>query len=111
MSAYVVAELRFRDRASYDRYQVEFPDVFRRFGGRILAADEKPVVLEGRWDRDKLVLLEFPTRASAQIFLQSPAYQAIAAHRRRGADTLALLVRGLSRQPALDEDATVPGLP
>ena len=41
-----------------------FLDVFRKFGGRLLSADEHPAVLEGAWDRDKLVLMSFPDEAA-----------------------------------------------
>ena len=38
------------------RYQAQFFDVFKKFSGRLLSADENPAILEGAWDRDKLVL-------------------------------------------------------
>jgi uncharacterized protein (DUF1330 family) len=36
----------------------------RKFSGRLLSADEHPLVLEGEWDRDKLVLMSFPDVAA-----------------------------------------------
>jgi uncharacterized protein (DUF1330 family) len=38
--------------------------VFRKFSGRLLSADEHPRVLEGKWDRDKVVLMSFPDEAA-----------------------------------------------
>ncbi|MEH2564883.1 uncharacterized protein (DUF1330 family) [Bradyrhizobium sp. AZCC 2289] len=38
--------------------------MFRKFSGRLLSADETPSVLEGVWDRDKLVLMSFPDEAA-----------------------------------------------
>jgi uncharacterized protein (DUF1330 family) len=38
--------------------------VFKKFSGRLLSADETPAVLEGVWDRDKLVLMSFPDEAA-----------------------------------------------
>ncbi|MBM7061689.1 DUF1330 domain-containing protein [Pseudomonas sp. UL073] len=95
MTAYVLAQLRFTDRAAYNRYQTGFMEVFRRFEGRLLAADERPAVLEGEWQRDKVVLMAFPDEAAARRFAESPEYQAISVDRRAGADTLSLLVHGL----------------
>jgi hypothetical protein len=46
MSVYIVAQLRFTDRAAYDRYQARFPAVFAKSRGRLLGADETPE--EGR---------------------------------------------------------------
>ena len=64
MTVYVIVQLKMTDRAAYDRYQARFFDVFRKFSGRLLSADESPDVLEGAWDRDKLVLMSFPDAAA-----------------------------------------------
>ncbi len=63
MTVYVIVQLKMTDRAAYDRYQARFFDVFRKFNGRLLSADEHPAVLEGNWDRDKLVLMSFRQQA------------------------------------------------
>lgn len=95
MTVYAIAQLRFTDRAAYDRYQAKFMDVFRRHPGTLLAADESPQVVEGRWDREKVVLMSFPDEAAFRAFVQSPEYEEIAKDRRAGADTVVLLVQGL----------------
>jgi uncharacterized protein (DUF1330 family) len=95
MSVYIIAQLKFTRRELYDRYQSRFADVFRKFKGRVLVADEHPVVQEGDWGRDKVVILEFPDAAAAQEFQTSPEYQEIAIDRKAGADAIVLTVRGL----------------
>jgi len=95
MSVYVIAQLKFTRRELYDRYQSRFADAFRKFKGRVLVADEHPVVQEGDWGRDKVVILEFPDDAAAQEFQTSPEYQEIAIDRKAGADAIVLTVRGL----------------
>ena len=52
MTVYVIVQLKMTDRAAYDRYQARFFDVFKKFSGRRLSADENPAILEGTWDRD-----------------------------------------------------------
>jgi uncharacterized protein (DUF1330 family) len=64
MTLYAIAQLKMTDRAAYDRYQARFFDVFRKFNGRLLSADESPSVVEGDWNRDKLVLMSFPDEAA-----------------------------------------------
>jgi uncharacterized protein (DUF1330 family) len=96
MTVYVVAQLAFTDRSAYDRYQARFMDVFRRFDGKLLAADEHPLVLEGQWDRNKLVLLSFPDEPAARRFIEDREYQEISRDRKAGADTVSLLVWGIS---------------
>ncbi len=95
MTVYAIAQLRFTDRAAYDRYQARFMDVFRPFRGSLLAADESPQVVEGQSDREKVVLMSFPDEAAFREFVQSPEYEDIAKDRRAGADTVVLLVQGL----------------
>lgn len=95
MTVYIVAQLKFTERARYDRYQARFFDVFRKFNGKLLAADDQPIVLEGDWPRDKIVMMEFPDAASADAFHTSPEYQEIALDRKAGADAIVLTVRGL----------------
>lgn len=96
MTVYLLAQLAFTDRAAYDRYQARFMDVFHKFDGRLLAADEHPVALEGHWERDKVVLLSFPDASACRRFIEAPEYQEIARDRIAGADTLSLMVRGIS---------------
>jgi uncharacterized protein (DUF1330 family) len=95
VTVYAIAQLRFTDRAAYNRYQSKFMEVFRRHPGTLLAADESPQVVEGQWDREKLVLMSFPDEAAFRGFVQSPEYLEISKDRRAGADTVVLLVDGL----------------
>jgi uncharacterized protein (DUF1330 family) len=95
VTVYAIAQLKFTDRAAYHRYQARFMEVFRRHPGTLLAADERPEVIEGEWDREKVVLMSFPDEAAFRGWAQSPEYQDISKDRLAGADTLVLLVEGL----------------
>lgn len=94
MSAYVVAQLQIHDRDRYDRYAQAFFPTLKPFGGRLLAADESPQVMEGDWPRDKLVLIAFPDAPSARAWAASPAYRAIAVDRLTGSEAVVLLAEG-----------------
>ncbi len=96
MTVYAIAQLRFIDRAAYDRYQARFMEVFNRHPGTLLAADESPQVVEGHWDREKVVLMSFPDEAAFRAWAESPEYQEISKDRRAGADTVVLLAKGLA---------------
>ena len=96
MSAYIIAQLSIHDRARYDRYAAAFLPTLQPFGGRLLAADEAPRVLEGAWPRDKLVLIAFPDAAAAQAWATSPAYRAIAVDRLAASEAVVLLAEGFA---------------
>ncbi|HLG98515.1 MAG TPA: DUF1330 domain-containing protein [Bryobacteraceae bacterium] len=98
MPVYAIAQLSIHDRAAYQRYQEQFMSVFARHKGRLLAADENPRVVEGTWDRDKVVLMSFPDEAAFFEWAESPEYQEIVRDRHAGAKTIALLVKGLPAQ-------------
>jgi uncharacterized protein (DUF1330 family) len=92
---YAIAQLSITDRAVYDRYQAKFMGVMSRFKGRVLAADEKPLVVEGEWDREKVVLLSFPDEAAFREWAESPEYLEIAKDRKAGSEAVVLLVKGI----------------
>ncbi|WP_428341666.1 DUF1330 domain-containing protein [Mycobacterium sp.] len=96
MTVYAIAQLRFTDRAAYDRYQRRFMEVFGQYRGTLLAADERPEIVEGRWNRDKVVLMSFPDESEFRSWSESPQYQNISKDREAGADSVVLLVKGLA---------------
>ena len=93
---YAIGQLTIHDRATYDRYQARFMGVMKKFKGRVLAADEHPQVVEGQWDRQKVVLLEFPDEAAFRAWADSPEYQEIAIDRKAGSNAVVLLVKGFA---------------
>jgi uncharacterized protein (DUF1330 family) len=96
MTVYAIAQLKMTDRATYDRYQARFFDVFKKFNGRLLSADENPTVLEGVWGRDKLVLMSFPDEAGYRAWANSDEYLEIAKDRKAGAEAVVLLANGFN---------------
>src|SRR5229473_7528089 len=98
MTVYVIAQLKMTDRAAYDRYQARFFDVFRKFNGRLLSADESPSVVEGDWNRDKLVLMSFPDEAAYHAWADSPEYLEISKDRKAGTQAIVLLAKGFPQQ-------------
>ena len=95
MTVYAIAQLKFTDRDAYNRYQAAFMEVFQQYSGTLLAADEAPQVVEGQWQRDKVVVMSFPDETSFREWAESPDYQRISEDRRAGADTVVLLVQAL----------------
>jgi len=95
MTVYAIAQLTITDRTAYNRYQSRFMSVMNLYKGRLLAADEHPQVVEGQWDREKLVLLSFPDEAAFREWADSPDYQEIAKDRKAGSTAVVLLVKGI----------------
>ena len=96
MSVYAIALINIADRAGYATYEQGFMDVFSRFGGKLLAVDEAPVIKEGEWPYTRTVLLEFTDQAEFDRWYHSDAYQALATHRFGASQGRVVVIRSLS---------------
>jgi uncharacterized protein (DUF1330 family) len=96
MSVYAIAQLWIHDPARYGRYVERFMEVFKKYTGRVLAADESPVVFEGPWDGSKVVVLSFPDEASFRDWAESAEYQEIAEDRKAAARSVIVMVHGFA---------------
>lgn len=94
MSVYLIASIRVNDPEVYLRYLEKADEVFGRYNGRYLAVDEKPDIIEGRWNYTKAVLIEFATRKDFDEWYESADYQEILKYRLEGSVCDTILVKG-----------------
>jgi len=95
VAAYVIAEVEVTDPKSYEQYRREVPATLVPFGGRFIVRGGATRTLEGDWQPQRLVVLEFPDRAAAQAWWESEAYAGPKAIRQRAARSRLLLVEGV----------------
>jgi len=62
----------------------------------LLSADQHPLVIEGKWDRDELVLMSFPDEAAFRAWANSPNYLEISRDRKAGVEAIVLLAQGFA---------------
>jgi uncharacterized protein (DUF1330 family) len=89
--AWVVSRLTIHDRAAFESYLAEAPRTVADFGGRYLFRGGDVTALEGRWDDERLVILEFETAEAAQAWYRSAEYQRLRELRQSAADAVILL--------------------
>ena len=77
MKAFVVAAETIKDDAGFAAYRREVPATLEAFGGRFVTRGGGLTILEGEWPHPRLVIIEFPSRAAAQGWYKSDAYQKI----------------------------------
>ena len=75
MAAYVVVEVTVTNPEPYAAYRDLATASVARHGGRFLARGGAITPLEGDWQPQRLVIIEFPSVAAAQAFYQSDDYQ------------------------------------
>ncbi len=75
MSAFIFVQAQITDPVKFAGYAQVVPTLVEKFGGtyRILGGDVD--CLEGEWDSAAVVMSEWPSKAAAEAFWQSPEYQ------------------------------------
>jgi uncharacterized protein (DUF1330 family) len=96
---YVLAQMSIHDRERYDNYAARFMATLEGTSGRLLAADEAVRILEGEWNLDKVVLLEFADEGAYEAWVTSEAYQAIVGDRLAATDGNAVLIDAFRPPP------------
>jgi uncharacterized protein (DUF1330 family) len=96
MKAYVIAAETIKDQAMFDEYRKVVPETVAPFGGRFVARGGNLTVLEGEWPHSRLVIIEFASRAAAEGWYKSPAYQKIISLRHKSSVGSLVIVDGAS---------------
>jgi uncharacterized protein (DUF1330 family) len=94
MSVYVIASLTIKDAVRFEDYRRTVLPTMEKYGGR-LVAHGGPIVLEGAWPRERLIIGEFPGMERAQQWWGSPEYAEPKALRLATADSELVIVQGV----------------
>src|ERR1051325_1978447 len=81
--------LTIRDADAMRKYVNEAPATVAAYGGRYHFRGSDVQALEGSWDQDRMVLLEFPSKADALAWYESDILPSVAltkTGKRRGHD-------------------------
>jgi uncharacterized protein (DUF1330 family) len=95
-AAYLILDVHVNDPEEYAAYRERSPATVEAYGGRYLARGGPHEVVEGDWDAERVVVLEFPSVERAREWYHSPEYQAIAPMRQRAAPSRIVLVEGVA---------------
>ncbi|HEX2121345.1 MAG TPA: DUF1330 domain-containing protein [Thermoanaerobaculia bacterium] len=95
MSAYIVSRVRILDREAMQRYVTEAPETVAAFGGRYLVRGNDVQALEGAWEHERMVVVEFPDKEAALAWYHSDVYRPLRELRQRSASTVILLAEGV----------------
>ena len=82
MSSYLIALIDIYDPEGYEQYLLGFDKVFAKYSGEVIAVEDHPRVLEGKWPAKRTVVIKFPTDSELRKWYESEEYQSLAEHRR-----------------------------
>jgi uncharacterized protein (DUF1330 family) len=95
MAVYAVVNIRVTDPDRYAEYREKAPATIARYGGKYLARGGPVEVLEGDWDPQRLVVLEFESTKRFHEWYDSPEYAPLRQLRSEAADSEFVVVEGL----------------
>ena len=92
--AYMVVDARSSDPERMTEYRRLAQLAVEKHGGRYLVRGAPYVTIEGSWQPQRLVVLEFPSMDAAKTFYDSPEYLAARGARAEVSDFDILLIEG-----------------
>ena len=95
MSAYIVVDGDVTDPVRYEAYKKLAQTAIAKHGGRYLVRGGETRVLEGDWQPNRIVVLEFPSANAIRRFYTSPEYKAARAQREGAAQMNMIAVEGV----------------
>lgn len=94
MPAYVIVEVNIHDPVAYEGYKLLTPAAVLAYGGRFVVRGASSESLEGDWNPQRMVVLEFPSIEKAKQWWHSPEYAEAKSIRQKAATTKMLVVEG-----------------
>jgi uncharacterized protein (DUF1330 family) len=94
MSVYVIASLTIKDAVRFEDYRRMLLPTMAKYGAQLVACGG-PIVIEGEWPRERLIIAEFPSMEQARERWASPGYAEPKALRQATADSELVVVQGV----------------
>ncbi len=95
MSAYVIVDITVTDPERYEDYKKLAPPAIAAYGGKYVVRGGKSEKLEGNWEPNRIVILQFESTEKAKEFINSPEYREARALRHETASSNMIVVEGL----------------
>lgn len=96
MAAYIVSRVKLTGREAMQRYMAEAPATVAAFGGKYLVRGNDVQALEGEWEHERMVVVEFPDKEAALAWYHSELYRPLRDLRQENAETVILLANGVA---------------
>ncbi len=75
MPTYVLVEVDIHDPKEYEIYKNLTPPTVEAYGGKFIIRGNPVQVMEGSWNHDRLVMIEFADKKTAEEWYYSKEYQ------------------------------------
>lgn len=95
MAGYIIADVQITDPEAYEQYKATVPATLAAYGGKFLVRGGRAETLEGDWEPNRVVVLEFDSAEKAKAWWSSQEYAAPKRLRQSASLTRMILVEGI----------------
>ena len=92
----LVLDLSVNDFGGFRKYIAEIPAFIAKHSGKYIVQGAQPTPIEGDWEPERMVIIEFPERDKAEAFLSDPDIQDLFKIRHATTTGRLVLVEGCS---------------
>ncbi|WP_018416398.1 DUF1330 domain-containing protein [Teredinibacter turnerae] len=92
MSAYIIVDIAIKNETEYKKYITAITPSVTQYGGRYLVRGGNPETLDGSWQSSRMVVMEYPDRATAVAWLEAAELSSIHQMRRDNAHFCNMIV-------------------
>ena len=94
MKGYLIAQINVNNLENYQEYLKNVTPIAERFGGNYIIRAGKFEILEGNWQYERNVVIEFPSLEKAKEFYNSEEYKPIKKIRITNAENNLIIIEG-----------------
>lgn len=94
MKGYLILDFSIQDFSRFKEYIDKIPAFIEKHGGKYIVQGVEAEVMEGDWQPERVVVLEFPSTSVAKGFLADPEAQPLFSIRHNTTDSKLILVEG-----------------
>ncbi|NRA20203.1 MAG: DUF1330 domain-containing protein [Oceanospirillaceae bacterium] len=94
MKGYLILDFSIKDFARFKEYIDNIPAFIEKHGGKYIVQGVEAEVMEGNWQPERVVVLEFPSTEKAKTFLADPEAQTLFSIRHDTTQSKLILVEG-----------------
>ena len=91
----MIVDVTITDTQAYEEYKKTYSAAVAANDGKFIVRGGKTETLEGDWQPERIVVLEFPTVERAKEWWNSATYSKAKDIRQRAADTKMIVVEGV----------------
>ena len=94
MKGYIIVDVTVTDPVKYEDYKKLTPGSLKPYDGKFIVRGGKCETLEGDWNPQRIVVLEFPSLERAKAWWSSDTYAPAKAIRQAASITKLLVIEG-----------------